>query len=128
MKNDIRTMMEFSKANVFKDIPGDYTISKDFLNGLTETEAKKGVTAFRDFLYAFFDYIAANESEFAPAENKTPAKYPVLRDLYQALLRIGMESSLDADSGIRLNIDCGKLSDSFKEARMRKIQESFVHV
>ena len=136
MKDDIKTMMAFSKANIFKDIPDDYAINKDFLCGLPEDAAKKGVLAFRDFLYTFFDYIAET-NEFAPIEKKDEnkkapsgfmAKYPVLRDLYQALLRLGMESNLDIDSSIRLIVGCAKLSESFKEARMRKIKESFTHL
>ena len=137
MKDDIKTMMTFSKANIFRDIPDDYVINKDFLCGMRADEAKKGVIAFRDFLYTFFEYIVDNDNEFAPVDKKSDdkkapsgfiAKYPVLRDLYQALLRIGMESNLSVDTDIRLIVNGKKLSESFKEARMRKIKDSFIHL
>ena len=78
-----------------------------FRHGLTDDELRAGISAFRAFLYKFYDGLAKNKSRF---DVKTGAKYapgageasvrkcfPIITDLAVILFLFGIHGRLETD-------------------------------
>jgi hypothetical protein len=72
MKKDLAYVSNYFKALVIPDSPDDFTVAERFRHGLTDDEIRKGIAAFRKFLYAFFDRLAAGKDEI---DVKSGSKY-----------------------------------------------------
>lgn len=136
MLKDIKKITDFHKSVICGEVPETFELNHDFLYGLDQNDARNGLISFRRFLFSFFDYINENSEAFSPViktvqkKNGTEEKenFVLLRDLFQALLRIGMESRIGDENGFKLYIDGGNLSESFHEARMTRIKDCLIHL
>ncbi|MCL2500502.1 MAG: hypothetical protein FWE90_09215 [Defluviitaleaceae bacterium] len=61
MKNNLTYVSEYMKALVITNMPGDFTVAELIRHGLTDDELRRGMMTFRDFHYAMFDKITANQ-------------------------------------------------------------------
>ena len=74
MKKDLSYVCNYLKALVIPDMPDDFVVAEKFKHGLTEDEIRKGILAFRDFLYVLFDKLAADKDKI---DVKTGSKYDI---------------------------------------------------
>jgi hypothetical protein len=69
-------------------MPDDFFIAEKFKHGLTDVQLKKGMNAYRDFLYALFDKLSASK-------NKIDVKTGAIYDPYtRALMTKWIEKEL----------------------------------
>jgi hypothetical protein len=124
-------------------MPESFTVADKFRHGLSDAELRKGMTAFRDFLYAMFDRITANQDKI---DVKSSTKYnpygtpgdkgtasvkehlPVFNDLTIILLSLGFHGRLVTEPekkliihGEDMNIVIDPITEKYKSlTRMSK--------
>ncbi|MCL2409864.1 MAG: hypothetical protein FWC96_09715, partial [Oscillospiraceae bacterium] len=62
-RKDLADVCNYSKALVIPSIPDDFVVAERFRHGLTDDEIRKGIAAFREFLYAFFEKLAGGKDQ-----------------------------------------------------------------
>ena len=121
MKKDLTYICDYMKKLVIPSTPGNFIVSEPFRYGLTNEEHKKGIEAFREFLYDLYDYLAANKDKI---DVKTGSRYdingtwngcgnintayPVFCDLSHILVNLGFNGGLEA-GGKNLTVHCNDL-------------------
>ncbi|MDR0302652.1 MAG: hypothetical protein LBI04_10120 [Treponema sp.] len=117
MKKDLSFVCNFLKALIIPNMPDDFIVAKPFRHGLTDAEIRKGITAFREFLYALFDKLSADKDKI---DAKTGSNYdpfgtyngsgdigrcfPSIFDLALILFSLGIHSRLETKPKKRLII------------------------
>ncbi len=77
------------------NIPETYAIKPRFESVANEENIRKGVIAFRDFLYVFCDHLVSDGDLYAkPKKSKNPVDYPFLNDINYLLIEIGYHGKL----------------------------------
>ncbi len=117
MKKDLAYVSDYFKALVIPHMPDDFVVAKPFRHGLTDGALRKGMEAFRDFLYVLFDKLAADKAKI---DVKTGAVYdphgtkgdrgtrsvkhcfPVFFDLTIILFSLGYHGRLDTETKTKL--------------------------
>ena len=114
-KKDLADVCNYMKALVIPDMPDGFRVADKFRHGLTDREIRKGVGAYRGFLYALFDKLAADKDKI---DLKTRDNYnpyvksdrtnirmclPVIVDLAMILFTLGIRGRLDME-GKRLAV------------------------
>ena len=114
-----------------QEISEDYAISHIYKSIAAEEIMRNGISAFRDFLGQFFDYIIENaelHDKPKPNANRTwggvnfTMDYPFLRDMATVLMNVGIYGELNA-SGDALALSGGELLSVLKKARVQKAAE-----
>ena len=105
MKKSIREMALFMKGILPADIPETYKLKSIFKDVTDEESIRKGILAYRDFLYSFCDYLITNGNlyEKPPSKSKKDddhhvllrTAYPFLYNVQNVLLNIGYMGKLD---------------------------------
>ena len=118
-KKDIAYVCDYLKSLVITRMPDDFIITEPFRHGLTDDELRKGMTAFREFLYALFDKIAADKDKidvktgsiYDPHGTKgdrgtRSVKYcfPVFFDLTIILFSLGFHGKLETKPEMNLTV------------------------
>ena len=62
MKKGLSYVCDYLKALVIPHTPDDFIVAEPFRHGLTDDELRKGIDAFREFMYDLYDKLAENES------------------------------------------------------------------
>jgi hypothetical protein len=109
MKKDLTFVSNYFKALVVPQMPDDFTVAEKFRHGLTDDELRKGMSAFRDFLYEMYNRIAARKDEIdvksgskydpygTPGDRGTASIkecFPVFNDLTIILISLGFHGRL----------------------------------
>jgi hypothetical protein len=119
MKKDLAYVCDYFKALVIPQMPNDFIVAEPFKHGLSKVELKKGMEAFRDFLYTAYDKISANKDRIDVERGKkydpygTPGDrgtasikecFPVFFDLTIILLTLGFHGRLEIEPEKKLVI------------------------
>jgi len=96
----ISEVAKFQKNLVPANIPETYTLKPRFESVASDENIRKGVIAFKDFLYIFFDRLILDGLLYAkPPKNPSGiADYPFLHNMTNLLVDMGYHSKL-AESG-----------------------------
>jgi hypothetical protein len=119
MKKDLTFVCKYFKALVIPKMPDKFIVAEPFRFGLSDFELRKGMEAFRDFLYAMYDKISADKDKIDVERgrkydpNGTPGDrgtasikecFPVFYDLTIILLTLGFHGKLETEPEKRLAI------------------------
>jgi len=90
MQKPIGEYAEYIKNLIPADIDENYAIKPMFKNIASEEDIRKGIIAFRDFLYLFCERLVSDGHLYSkPRETKNPADYPFLQNINLLLIEIG---------------------------------------
>jgi hypothetical protein len=89
------------KSVVIPRIPDDFTVAAPFRHGLTDTQIKAGISAFRKFLLEYHDKRAAENSKTDPGVSELYDKH-----LFTLLCLIGIHGRLETEPRKELAV-CG---------------------
>jgi hypothetical protein len=119
MKKDLTYVCNYKKALVIPSMPDNFIIAEPFRHGFTNEELRKGITAFRDFLYSFYDFLSANKYKI---DVETGKKYdpngstndsgngninncfPIFCDIPHILVALGFHGRFVKGSELKLRI------------------------
>ncbi|MCL2576506.1 MAG: hypothetical protein FWE27_00440 [Defluviitaleaceae bacterium] len=90
----ISEVAKFKKNLIPTNIPDTYALNPMFEIIASEENIRKGVIAFRDFLYLFFDRLISDGHLYAkpPKKPSSMADYPFLHNITNILVEIGYYS------------------------------------
>ncbi len=109
MKKDLTDICTYMKSIVIPNIPDDFKVAEKFRNGLTDDEIRKGINAFREFLYALYDKLAADKDiiDVSTRDNYNPYEhhdrsnvrmcFPTITDLTMILFSLGIRGRLEME-------------------------------
>jgi hypothetical protein len=118
-KYDLAYVCHYYKNLVIPHTPEDFTVAERFRHGLTDLEIRKGIAAFREFLYALFDKLAADKEKIDVETGSnydlygdTGAKgsgninhcFPVIIDLALTLFSLGFHGRLETGAQMKLTV------------------------
>ena len=96
MQKPISEIAEYIKNVLPANIPETYGLKPMFENIGEEENIRKGVAAFRDFLYLFCDRLISDGHLFvAPKKTKNPSDYPFLHNINNLLVDMGYYGRLN---------------------------------
>jgi len=99
MQKPIGEYAKFLKSLLPANIPEDYALKPLFGKVAGQESIRKGVVAFRDFLYAFYDCLITDGDLYAkPQKIKNLTDYPFLHFINHLLIDLGYHGKL-AESG-----------------------------
>jgi len=101
----ISEIARYKKNLIPANIPETYTLKPMFENVANEENIRKGIVAFRDFVYILCDRLISDGHLYAKPPNKPSgmADYPFLNNITNILVEIGYHSKL-VDGGNSLLI------------------------
>lgn len=113
----IKEVAEYIKNQIPANIPENYALKPMFIKIASEDNIRKGIIAFRDFLYLFCDCLTSDGDLFAkpPKKPTSMADYPFLFNATNLLVEIGYHSKLvkNGDSlSIKVIPSCTASTDS----------------
>ena len=101
MQKPISEYAKFMKGLLPADMPDAYSLKPRFEYVASEETIRKGVAAFRDFLYLFYDRVISDGHLYSkPQQTKNPADYPFLHNINHLLIDIGYHGKLVENSEI----------------------------
>ena len=104
---DLTDLCNYMKAMVISHMPDDFKVAEKFRHDLTDDEIRKGIDAFREFLYAFYDKLSADKDKidvytrdnFNPYDKRDKANarvcFPTIFDLTVILFSLGFHGRLE---------------------------------
>jgi hypothetical protein len=93
MNGNLKDVCHYLKNIIISHTPDDLRVADSFRFGLTDVEIKKGIDAFRLFLYTMYDKIAADG-------------FPVINELSAILYSMGVQGRLETEPVPTLTV-CG---------------------
>ena len=118
-KNDLADVCKYLKGIVIPQIPENFVIAEQFRYGLSDDELKMGIKAFREFLCALYDKLAAEKNRFDPkkAELYDPDNgeeslwkcFPIIKDISALLFFVGIHGKLETGLKKELSVHGKKL-------------------
>jgi len=92
----IKEVAAYRKNLIPANIPETYALKPMFEDIASDENIRKGIVAFRDFLYLFCDCLATGGHEFAkpPKKPKSIDDYPFLHNITNLLVEIGFHGKL----------------------------------
>lgn len=123
-EHDLAYVCNYYKDLVIPHTPDDFIVASRFRHGLTDDEIRKGIAAFRKFLYALFDRLAADRDKIdvetgskydlygdtgANGSGKINNCFPIIIDLAFALFSLGFHGRLDTDPHMKLTVHGGDM-------------------
>ncbi|HHV30082.1 MAG TPA: hypothetical protein GXX73_10910, partial [Clostridium sp.] len=120
MQNTISDMARYLKNIIPRNIPETYTVKAMFKHISGEENIRKGILAFRDFLYLICDRLIDDGSLYdKPVKNtqnnnyhpSLPVSYPFLNNVKSILFNIGYHGEL-IENGESILLDDLKLLTS----------------
>ena len=112
MQKPISEYAKYLKNLIPANMPETYALKPMFENVGSGEDIRKGVVAFRDFLYLFCDRLITDGDLYAkPQKTNNPDSYPFLHNINHLLIDIGYNSHL-AESGEALLISMPLFADS----------------
>jgi len=98
---DLADICNHLKAAVIPHTPDDFIITEAFMLGLPDDELKAGISAFRSFLYEFYDTLANNKNRFdvktGEKPGTLPARFPIIEDMGAILFQLGFHGRLETE-------------------------------
>lgn len=96
----ISEVAEYKRNLVPANIPEGYALNPLFKNVAKDEDIRKGVVAFRDFVYIFCDRLISEGDAYAkpPAKPSGMADYPFLNNIVNLMVEMGYHGRL-ADDG-----------------------------
>jgi len=103
-----KDLCNYKKALIIPDMPDDFKVADKFRHGLTDDEIRKGIAAFRKFLYALFDKLTLDKDaiDAETRDNYNPyikhdradvrMCFPTIVDLEMILFTFGIRGKLKA--------------------------------
>jgi len=134
MKKNLSDVCDYLKDLVISHIPEDFIIAEPFTHDRPNDELKQGISAFRSFLYEFYDNIATNKDmiDMQKSKNYNPESgedsihkcFPIINDIAVVLSTLGTHGRLELEPNIQLAVNGGDLLtplSSTKPPAMNKI-------
>ena len=134
MKKNLADVCEYLKALIITHTPDDFVVAERFKHGLTDEEIRKGIAAFREFLYVLYDRIACDKDSIDAAtgkkynpesgEDSIQKCFPLINDIAVILSTLGQHGKLETEPKMMLTVNGGDLFtplSSTKPPAMNKI-------
>lgn|GEM_PF-130378 len=135
LKKNLSDVCNYMKAIIIPDIPDDFVVAEPFRHGITDDKIRKGIGAFREFLYKLYDKLAKdkdkidvetgrdfdpNLGEVSSYKNYMGAIYkcfPVMNDISVILFNLGYHGKLEKSklilTGKSLLMPFGKSNEKY---------------
>ena len=126
MANYLARVSNYFKTLVIPQMPDGFVVAEPFRHGLSDDELKKGMEAFRDFLYAMFDKIIEDSEKIDTKKARgydprgtvgdrgtasVKEHFPVFNDLTIILLTLGYHGKLVTEHEKKLVIFGGDMQN-----------------
>ena len=96
MQKPVSEYAKYRKNLLPLNIPENYELNPIFENVAKDGNIQKGIIAFRDFLYLFFDRLVSDGDLYVKPQNRSnPEDYPFLQNINQLLIEIGSYGKLN---------------------------------
>ena len=121
---DLAYVCHYLKSLVIPKMSDNFVVAESFRYGFTDDEIRKGITAFREFLYALFDRLANGKDkiDLTTGSNYNPkyevgygdkyrikACFPSIWDLTMILCSMGIRGEVKKSPEIKLTVNCTDL-------------------
>ncbi|MDR1687171.1 MAG: hypothetical protein LBS21_00995 [Clostridiales bacterium] len=119
MKKDLSFVCDYWKKLVMPPLPENFVVAPHFTHGLTDDEIRKGIAAYREFLYLLYDKLAENKDKIDAESGRTydpygelsgdgtariKKRFPAFFDLPMIILTLGYHGKIETHPDIRLTV------------------------
>ena len=119
MNKDLTDVCNYLKGLVIPHTPDDFVVAESFRHGLTDNELRKGIAAFRSFLYEFFDQVASDKNRIdvekgkkynpGSGEDSIVKCFPIIYDIAVILATLGCHGKLETEPRMKLTVNGGDM-------------------
>jgi len=134
MKKDLSDICNYLENLVIPHTPDNFIIAEPFKHGLPNDELKKGISAFRSFLYEFYDKVASDKTisdsqksklyDIESGSDSIRDCFPIFNDIAVVLFTLGIYGNLETEPRMKLIINGSDLLTPFirgKPSALKKI-------
>jgi hypothetical protein len=119
MKKDLAYVCDYKKKLVAPGLPDEFVVAEQFRHGLMDDEIRKGMEAYRVFLYLLYDKLAESKDKIDIVSGSTydpygetlgdgsariKKRFPAFFDLPMILLTLGYHGKIELQPDVMLTV------------------------